>query len=74
MSLTKEEREELVDALHENAGFAGQLSYEEMIRRFYDSTWSALCHTTGRCGRGFLPEDQTPEARIYRLMLKAFSG
>lgn len=74
MSLTREEREELVNALHENAGLGGDLNYEQMKTRFYDSSWSAICHTTGRCGRGYMPDDASPEARIYRLMMKAISG
>lgn len=74
MSLTREEREELVNAIHENAGLGGQLNYDAMAKRFYGSAWSAVCHTTGRCGKGYLPEDQSPEARMYRLMMKAFSG
>jgi hypothetical protein len=74
MSLTREEREELVAALHENAGLGGELSYQQMQERFYESAWGAICHTTGRCGRGYMPDDVSPEARIYRLMMKAISG
>lgn len=73
MSLTKEEREELVNAIHAGASFNG-LSYDEVSKRCHDSVWSALCHTTGRCGRGYMPDDVSPEARIYRLMMKAISG
>lgn len=72
MSLTREEREELVNAIHEGTGFQGNMTYEEVAKRFHDSAWSAICHTTGRCGRGYQPDDPSPEARIYHLLMKAF--
>jgi hypothetical protein len=74
MSLTREEREELVEAIHEGAGLGGGISFTDMVARFHASAWGALCHNTGRCGRGYQPDDTSPEAKIYRLMSKAFGS
>jgi hypothetical protein len=72
MSLTPEEREELVNAIHDDAGLLGSLTSNQAMQRFHDSSWAALCHTTGRAGRYYQPTDTSAEARIYRLMSKAF--
>ena len=73
MSLTREEREELVNAIHAGTGFEGKMTFAEVCQRTHESLWSALCHTTGRCGRGYQPDDTSPEAVMYRLLMKAFS-
>jgi hypothetical protein len=73
MSLTKDELEELVRAIHADTGLAdnGGLTHQQVAERFLDSSWAALCHNTGRAGRFYQPSDNSPEARIYRLMYKA---
>lgn len=72
MSISKEEREALVDAIHAGSWPSGEMSRADAAMRFFDSTWAALCHSTGRCGRFYQPDDPSPEARIYHLMKKAF--
>lgn len=74
MSLTRDELEELANAMYAETGFFGPLKQADAHKRFFDSAWSALCHQTGRCGRFYQPDDDSPEARIYRLMSKAFKG
>lgn len=71
MSLTRAELEELARAMHEDSGIAGNLTHEDIAKRFFDSTWAALCHNTDRAGRFYQPNDTSPEARIYRLMYYA---
>lgn len=75
MSLSAEEREELVRALKELDGsFSNSPTHtpEEANALFEKATWSALCHVTGRAAKFYMPDDSSPEARIYRLMGKAF--
>lgn len=73
MSITSQELEELVSAIHADTGLEanGGLTLQQVAERFLNSSWAALCHNTGRAGRFYQPDDQSPEARIYRLMYKA---
>lgn len=68
MSLTRVELEELARAMHEDSGLTGNLTHEDIAKRFFDAAWAALCHNTNRAARFYQPTDQSPEARIYRLM------
>lgn len=75
MGLTKAELEELVRAIHmddQSNPLSLGLSREEMTSRFFDASWSAICHRTGRAGKFHQLDDPTPSGRIYHLMFKAF--
>jgi hypothetical protein len=77
MSLTPQEREELATIYAQmRAGGAGwnptAEERQESNERLNEALWAAMCHTTGRCGL-FVPGQypNTPQARIYELMIKA---
>lgn len=71
MSLNHVELEELARAMHEDSGITGNLTHEDIAKRFFDASWAALCHNTDRAARFYQPDDTSPEARIYRLMGEA---
>jgi len=77
VSLTPEEREELTTlyAQLKRGGTSFNPSAEEREQgeeMLHTALWAAMCHTTGRCGmmvNQAYPD--TPQARIYELMMKA---
>jgi hypothetical protein len=77
LSLTREEREELTNLYAElqRGGKAFNPSEEERKEgeiMLHTALWSAMCHTTGRCGMAVnLAYPDTPQARLYELMMKA---
>ncbi len=77
MSLTKEEREELTNlyARLNRGGEAFSPSAEDQSvgqQMLHTAMWSALCHTTGRRGMAVnLAYPDSPQARVYELMMKA---
>ena len=77
VSLTREEREELTNLYAElNRGGNSFAPSDEEQRigqqMLHTALWSAMCHTTGRCGMAVnLAYPDTPQARLYELMMKA---
>lgn len=77
MSLTREEREEFANLYAElnRGGKAFNPSEEERKQgemMLHTALWSAICHTTGRCGMAVNQAyPDTPQARLYELMQKA---
>jgi hypothetical protein len=75
MSLIDREREDLVNSI---SALMGQgfnpsgLTKAEADSQIETALWAALCHTTGRTARFFHMDDQSPQARIYHLLFKAF--
>jgi len=80
MSLTREEREELVNTyatMAYGSVFDGKTAeqIEEDRMQLDQAMWAALCHTTGRCGMAVdAAYPDTPQARIYQLMMKALNN
>lgn len=78
MSLTREERELLVNSyaelLNGGPGFSNSKEKVELGNEMARmAIWSAMCHVTGRCGMGVdYAYPGTPQATIYTLLKKAF--
>lgn len=77
MSLTREEREELATLYAQlnrgGSAFApSEAEQREGQAMLHTALWSAMCHTTGRCGMAVNQAyPDTPQARVYELMMKA---
>lgn len=76
MALDREEREELTNLYAEmkfgRAFGQDREAVTESQKRCDEAVWAAMCHTTGRCGLAVNQQyPDTPQARIYELLLKA---
>lgn len=77
MALDRQEREELVNLYAQMKRGGEGWSPSEEDRKLSNeqlelAIWSAMCHTTGRCGMAVdAAHPGTPQARIYQLLMKA---